>query len=255
MSLNTEVSPRTAVFSLLGLLLLSGGVVFGVVRMHNAPAEEPALRPKAARPAVTAPAPATTAADTATTKAGGKDAYAVIVTRNLFGGMVSTPPVTKKYTGPLSPFAGKPLPVVTPFNPTVTTPEVPRPKLAYTGLVEVAGVTYALIESPEYDIAQYTRVGGTAFGCKVTAIGTQLISVEYQGASFDLMLGENKTDVPIAPPKATAPPAQPAPNAQPAANPNGTPPQNGQFPNGFRGRGNFGGQGGATGAPAGGMTR
>jgi len=229
----TEVTPRTALLSIVVLLLATAGVLTAVVKVLNGPSSSAGTPEKAGAPITAAkasgdggkyaPAPA------------GKADYGVIAKRNLFHSPrkievaavapVAPPPFpTKKQTEPFNPFRSGP-----------TTPEMTPPPLAFTGVVEVGGETYALIEHLESHDAQYVPVGGKAFGCTVTEINARAVSLEIGNTPFMLNIGENKTE-----PEPTPPPAAQQNNRQPggappdgAAQPGGGQPGEGRFNRGM----------------------
>lgn len=262
---STDVSPRTVLLSIVVLVLATAGVLAVVVKLMNGPSANQANR-EAKLPPMPVPAAG------ATTVAPGKDTgllpvkadYGVIVTRNLFRptetavAAVAVPPQT--LPPPVFPVKPPVKPVsVPPFKPIVntapTTPPVPQPKLAYTGVVEIAGETYALIEHLDTHEAQYVREGSVAFECKVVKITPIAVAIESMGTPFTLNLGENKKEPEPTPP--AAPPGNQPPGGQtPAAGApvaSGPQPPNGGQPQGREGGRRFNrGNGENPGNPAGG---
>jgi hypothetical protein len=104
--------------------------------------------------------------------------------------------------------------------------EPPKPKVAYTGSVEIGDATYALLEDLTTREAQYTKVGTTVFGCTLIAMTPNVATVQANGMTFALNLGENKVEEATAKPATPAPPAaQPAQPATPAPPATATPAQ------------------------------
>ncbi len=226
----TEITPKAALLSIAIFLAAAAGVVAGVLRLLNPPA--PAARE--GRPPATALASTTPAAVRPPKNAlPVTHDYAVIVKRNLFTSLGAAPaapapmpldplpplPAIQETSAPLSPF--------TPFGgaPAVpTAPTATRPSLALTGVVEIAGDTYALIENNDLQLAQYTRVGGVAFGCTVKEIALRSAVLDYDGTAFTLNIGDNKVEPAPAPapaPDASQRPRRPGPPdgiAPPAGN-------------------------------------
>ena len=243
---STDVSPRTVLLSIVVLVLATAGVLTAVVKLMNAPAPSrgPQLVDLPPTPVATVSVPAR-GPDKSTGASPVKADYSIIVKRNLFrptqtavAAVTAPPPAV-----PIAPPPAKP-PVVPPFkplvNPAPATPPVAQPKLAYTGMVEVGGETYALIEHLDTREAQYVRKGGTAFECKVVEVTPVSVAIEHMGAPFTLNLGENKKEE-TAPPPAAQSGNQPPSGGQPpaAAPPGGPQPPNGGRPEGREGRGRF----------------
>lgn len=219
---STDISPKTALLSIIGFLAVSGVAITFIVRMvSGTPAEtvnRPSLRPAAQISAITR--------GKAQAKPLAADAYNIIVARNLFNS--GAPKVVASTTQPPLVIETKtppPTTPVAPFTPVVVTPTMPkpaRPKLAYTGLVEIAGQSYALLENLELGLAQYTRAGSTVFGCTLVAISPREVMLEQEGETFALRYGDDKPDpAPEAPKKEEA---KPAPEGA-AATPNAEAPQ------------------------------
>lgn len=237
-----ELSPRAAIVAIVVFLLLAGGVIAGVVKLLTGSSGS----------AVQAASSRSTRAgtrNTPNTDAGVDGDFTIVTQRNLFAAPGSKPLIPAKadvVKGP-APFAPS-QPVVPP-----PPPPAPPPKVAYTGSVEIAGTTYALLEDLDTHEAQYLRAGSNAFGCTLTAVNTNYVTVTAYGQTFTLNIGENKVEEAIAPPKvaAPAPPPSAAPAAnQPPATPTGTPDTTTPNRGGFRGGRMRGGNGaGAAGTP------
>ena len=178
----TEVTPRTVLLSLAVFLLLTGGVIAGVMKLVNGsstvtPVEKPRAPHNAVKPAAKPDARETfvPAGD-----------YTIIIKRDLFHSGPIIPP-----KGDVPPVAPSPFASVGPVTPPPP-PAPPAPKIAYTGHVEIGSDTFALLESLDTQIAQYARVGDMAFGCKLTAIDTNYVKLEVSGQTITLNIGENK---------------------------------------------------------------
>lgn len=228
----TDVSPRAALFSIFGLIVVMTGAIFGIVKLMNrAPAVEPAVPPAALQSATFAPA------SSKTTPVKVSRNYRLIVKRNLFR---STGKAAPAGSGPLNPLPigvlnAKNSATVTKIVPPFTPPKPTGPKLAYTGHVEIAGVTYALIENLDQSVAQYTRVDGMAFGCRLTEIAARYVTLDQNGQKITLQIGDNKVEDLSRPQAAAAQPPNPAPAAaQPAPTPTPAPANTGN--RGFGGR-------------------
>lgn len=184
---STEVTPRAALISIAVLLLVTAGVATLVLNRLKGASTEASRHP--ARPAThAATASATTAA--ALTPAD----YHVIVTRNLFapehvtGSALASPP-------PIPPPPIPPRIVVPPLRIPPPTSAPPKPRLAYTGDIELPTGTFALLETLDTHEAQYCRVGGMAFGWTVQEITPRFVVLDQQGNRVMLNLGENKIEV------------------------------------------------------------
>ena len=199
---STDISPRTAVMSLVALALVTGGVMMLVIKMTHGGAGSPGVKPTR-----TATAQNTAAATTLAPVSKAPADYAIIAARNLFrvpaAPTEGQPAATTTTTTTVA--TAKPIFNLTPSKPTAP----PRPSLACTGIVEVGGDTYALIEQLDQQLAQYTRVGGTAFDCSLVSIDARSVTMAYGGEQFTLALGDNKVDTPATPPAGAAPTGQP----------------------------------------------
>lgn len=235
-----ELSPRAVVIAMVVFVALLGGGVFAVVKfLTGSPGGSSIVMPTSRRTVTAAVAKADGA------PAGG---VAAILQRNLF-----LAPGAKIIPDKID-TAGAPFGEVKPVVPPPPPAAVPQaPKVAYTGSVEIGDATYALLEDLATREAQYTKVGTTVFGCTLIAMTPNVATVQSGGMTFALNLGENKTDEPVAPPKADTP-AKPA-EGQPAAAP-ANPPANGGQPNmpnrgDFRGRNRGNGDNGGNGTAGG----
>jgi hypothetical protein len=207
---STDVSPKTALISILVFLLVAGGAIFGLVKLLTGSSGTTAAVEPDLRPAITAAAkaPAKNTAVPVTTD------DAIIVKRNLFrlSGAPVGPIIPPNADMPPPPFGN-----VAPVTPPAFVPPPPQPKLAYTGIVEIAGKNYALIENLESKMAEYICVGSMAFGYKLLDVNAEFATIEVTGQPVTLNMGANKVE------ETTAKPAEPAP-AAPAAQPAATPP-------------------------------
>lgn len=233
-SLNT----RTALISIVLFVLATAGVMTMVIKNINgsSAADTP-------RTPHTPQAPAAMTVKTALlAKAAGKKVvsaptgkdYTVIVSRNLFKPRIAvtadTPPAAPVDKNPFGGFKPVNVNAVAPFQPKSV---ALHPQMAFTGRVEIAGETYALLENVDEHLSQYTHIGSTAYGCKLTAIAESSVTLEAGGAPFTLNIGDNKVEEAFTPPPAAPAPA-PAPNAQnaaPGAAPGNGPGMRGQFGN------------------------
>ena len=211
-----DLTPRTIVLSLCIFVLATTGIMAVVVKAMTGSAAAGtvnAVRHVDAR----APLPSTqVAAGKAIPAPNGQD-YTVIVKRNLFHALetiaVAPPPPPVKIVPP-------PPPPDTGPAPFQTSTATPAPQVAFTGVVDIGGEQYALLESLEDHLSQYTRVGSSAFGYKLVSIGDKAVTVETSGEQLVLNIGDNKQEEAITPPKV----ATPAPTT--------TPPGGGRFFNG-----------------------
>lgn len=197
-----DLTPRTITLSIALFVLATSGVVVAVV-VKTMPGSATAGIVKSMRyvngPAAAASTPAAAAA--ANPAVNGQD-YSVIVSRNLFHPLETTitvaPPVK-----PMLPVKVTPIKVSTPIFSSVTRVAQPQvPELAYTGIVDVGGVQYALLERLEDQRAQYTRVGGSAFGYTLVALAEQAATLQANGTTMVLNIGANKQEEAITPPSA-----------------------------------------------------
>ncbi len=191
---STQLSPRVAAFSIVGMLVVMTGVVMLVRQMADT---APVSAGKPAGISVTASEKKSASAARAGAGAGKDDPYQIIVERNLFR------PVTGASPAPESPETAPPPP--TPPQPPVQPMPLPVPSgkidevkkgVAFTGAVQIAGVQRALLENLQSKEARYTGQGESAFGYRVMSISSQLVVLEKNGLQFTLTLGENKPDAP-----------------------------------------------------------
>ncbi len=124
--------------------------------------------------------------------ASGTQDYSVIVKRDLFHPLETVTVAPVKVVAPLP----KPVIVQTGgWGHTAVRPVTPQaPQVAFTGVVDINGEHYALLESLEDHLSHYTRVGSTAFGYKLVAIGEKSVTVETNGESIELNIGDNKEE-------------------------------------------------------------
>jgi len=188
----TNVNSRTALLSLGVFVLLTAGVIVLVIKLTTgtpAGASTPEIA-RAADPSRSRPS-----APPADQAAGGTRDYAVIPQRNLFqpsevrtaapAAPPSAPPqVSKPVPAPDAPFPYRP-----PFSRGVS-----RPPLACTGIVEIGGDQYALLEHTGLGLSQYTRVGGVAFDCAVLDISDRAAMLDFEGDLFTLRIGDYKVE-------------------------------------------------------------
>jgi len=131
--------------------------------------------------------------------------YAVIAERNLFRPLTQLGPGPRP-SSPTSPPPGGKMPVLPagksggPPSPAPRSPSSPpgsadfKKTLAFTGVVETPDGTQALIENIQTKECRFVKQGDNAFGCRVTNINSQILSLEKDGSSFTLNIGENKPD-------------------------------------------------------------
>lgn len=198
-----EVTPRTALMSIGGLLLLTVGVMTAVVKLTSAPSPRHVAPPRPS-PVAESSRRGAKAADIYVMPRSEAD-YAVIISRNLFRSLARPPllfpPAMLPPFQPTPPPPAVPISNIAPFQ-TTTTPPVKtstRPKVAFTGVVDIAGDTYALLENLDTQLSQYTHVGSEAYGCKLVEIAGHAVTLEYGGETFTLNMGDNKTESAPAP--------------------------------------------------------
>lgn len=194
----TQLSPRIAVFSIVGLVVVMSGVVVMVRKMADT---SPALAVKPAGINASAEEKKDKAETKAAAEARTEDPYAIIVERNLFK------PVT---AASLASDTAKPAPPPAPPKPPLPPMPVPAPSgnidevkknIAFTGSVQIAGVQQALLENLQTKETRYTSQGESAFGYRVMTVSSQLVVLEKNGLQFTLTMGEGKPDAPAAAPK------------------------------------------------------
>ncbi len=184
---STEVSSRTAVIAALAVVLVTAGGATLIVRALTEPAVEPL---ELTTPTSQAAPAATRAAMSGRPEQGDSpitgQAYDLIVHRDLF------------QPSPAALAAQAPLPALIEF-------ELPEPLMAWgppesassvycTGIVEITGQAYALLENGEPGIGEYAPVGGMALGYRVLEIGADYVVVESRGETSELSIRNNKPD-------------------------------------------------------------
>jgi len=236
------LTPRTALVSIVLFVVATAGVMAMVVKMVSGASGGSASHARPSRPTASVAGKATLIAAKTTAPANAKPDYSVIVARNLFQVKAV---VTEKVAPPPPVKIGKPAPppAKSIFKPTIVNSVAPfqvkndaKPQLALTGVVDIAGTTYALLESLEDHKTQYTRPGSAAFGYTLVSVAEKSATMEANGATFVLNIGENKEEVKLERP-ATATPQPNQPGAAPGPGTGG--PGMGGPGAGFRG--NFGG--------------
>jgi hypothetical protein len=237
--LRSEIKPGTAVLAVVIVLVLAaGGAVVLVRALTGSQTGTVGTGP------ATGSAGAPFAASAPESPRGYQAADSAIIERNLFrpspadqpvatAGAATGPAQGVPATGPAKavPATG-PAQAVPPGGKKPLGPSPPGmggggPQLFCTGIVTIGDQKFALLESgAEGGVGQYTPVGGTAYGSRVTEIGTDYVMVLTQGKPQRLPLQNNK------PEPAAAPPSGP-PGGGPATGPGrpGGPPQ----PGGSRG--------------------
>lgn len=234
---SAALTPQTTLIVIAVFLLASVGVVMAVVKMAGSSGNAVTA---VARPSL--PAPATTGAthaDVAGELTREAQNYTVVVSRNLFQAQGGAAVVTKPKPAPTP----SPPPIIVPVF--VNTPTVQAPTVAFTGVVEIAGDKYALLENLLDHHAQYTRVGSEAFGYTLKSIDGRSVTLVMDGTSMLLNMGDNKVSEKTTPP-VTAAPQTPAvagdgaggttPNTPGGMTPGTGTPGAGNFPGGFRNR-------------------
>lgn len=202
---STEISPRTALFSVVALLAVSAGVIVGIVKFAGGTSGETADHPT--RQSIRHSSSPTAKAETTGEDRGADDArsYDVIVSRNIFRSPATGQTITAQPAG-TSASAAVPTP---PPSKTNTPPPPPsqrdntphraRPRIACTGIVNIDGVTYALLENLDLQRAQYTALNGMAFGYQLIDIRAQSVTLAANGETVMLRVGENKSEEVTAP--------------------------------------------------------
>lgn len=128
--------------------------------------------------------------------------YNIIVKRNLF-----LNPAMKIVALPTKKVAFPPMIQVSPFNITEIKSEVVElpEQIAFTGMVELPTGKFALLENIETKEAQYVQVGSSAFGCTVLDASSSMATISKNGEKSTLLLGANKVEEAIVPPKVQTP--------------------------------------------------
>jgi len=184
---STEVSSRTAVIAVLTVVLVTAGGATLIMRALT----EPAVEPLELTTPTSKASPATTRAATSGLPGQGDSpimgqAYDLIVQRDLF------------QPSPAASAAEAPLPALIEF-------ELPEPLMAWgppesassvycTGIVEITGQAYALLENGEPGIGEYAPVGGMALGYRVLEIGADYVVVESRGQTSQLSIRNDKPE-------------------------------------------------------------
>jgi len=235
---SAALSPRTTLIALSVFVLVIIGVIVFIMKLNGSSGSAIALAPTKT---VAQPSPKAmdTIGDVTADLTPAGDNYSVVVSRNIFqvqaGSAVATPPKPAPNSPPIS---------ISPVFPS--TPTVQVPSVVFTGVVEIAGVKYALLENLLDHHAQYTRVGSEAFGYTLTTIDGRSATLTMDGSTTILNMGDNKAAEKTTPP-VTATPLNPniTGGATGTINPNmpggvtpGTTgqPGSGNFPGGFRNR-------------------
>jgi len=230
-----DLTPRTIMLSICLFVLATTGIMAVVVRAMTGSASTGAVKStrQTNSQSTFASTPETKAKTYITLK---EPDYSVIVKRNLFrplGTTIAVPPPPAPSVHVVKP----PPPLTGPWTmAAVTKPATtPAPQVAFTGLVDIGGEHYALLESLEDHLSQYTRVGSTAFGYKLVTVADRSVTLELNGESIILNIGDNKEEVVIGMPAAPAPAtanSQGGPNPQGGMINNGNGAQNGIGPGG-----------------------
>ena len=203
----TEITPRTAAYCIIVLMVVLGSAIVVVRRMADtspvrAVPGKPAFRTgkvdvkiderKGARP---------------TDLAKCEDPYAVIAERNLFAPVAASSAAVAEPTK--APTPAPPKQGIPPMSLPVPMGNIDEVKkhVAFTGAVGMPSGQQALLENLQTKEAKFVGQGESAFGYRVITISSQLVVLEKNNLQFTLAMGENKADVP--------PPAAPKPGGQP----------------------------------------
>ena len=235
---SAALTPRTTLIAFVVFVLVTAGVILLIVNVQTgssggASAAKPHTPSHPSMPIASTSITAVLAPD-------GLD-YSVIVKRNLFQPLFA----------PTPPPAPPPAPTPPPFiikHKVIEPITIAPPLLAFTGVVEIAGVKYALLEDLTDHHTQYTRVGSDAFGYTLQDIGARSVTLNIYGTPTVYNIGDNKVSEKTTPP-ATAAPATDTTTTPGATTPGmgapGTLPGGGNFPGGrYGGGGRRGGGGG-----------
>ena len=205
----TEITPRTAFFSIGALVLVTVGTVFGVKSFLAGPSTPPAVIVKEQTAKENGTTLTVTANGKATETGNDQRTYAVITQRNLFAPVIKPPaPVTPPVKATVKPPPVAPrnrVPPVMPSHPM--TPSIDTKNIAFTGIVTLPSGTYALLEELSTQKTEYVLVGGSAFNFRVASLVDKTVTLEQNGQMATLALGDHKPDAP-------------AGTASPAATPN-----------------------------------
>jgi hypothetical protein len=155
------------------------------------------------------------------------DPYAVIAERNLFRPLAATASPSKANQAPGKPALQPPpspgkgsmnanLPALPPgkgagsaqLGPPPGRPNIVRPApgggdfkktLAFTGIVETSEGKQALLENLQTKETRFVKQGENAFGCRIVSVTAQMLSLEKDGTTCILSIGENKPDTTASP--------------------------------------------------------
>jgi len=235
----TDVSPRAAVLSILALVVLIGGAVFGVLKLLNVHAGSD-ITSAAHRPqSQTAVADSHLAAGNEPLLTPGGE-YGMIAARRLFQPLPTYLAASATVQAPVVPPLKVPPLKIVPRAKPIAPARPAGPRLALTGVVELPNGTFALLENLDTAKSQYVRIGGTAFDCQLVELTAQTAVLKCRGQNITLKLGENKPDEqPVATPAAAPAAGTPAPaggnptppnGAQPATPAGGATPRTGEQP-------------------------
>jgi len=213
---STQITPRTAIFSILALVVVLSGVIVTVRKMTDtSPAY--AVAPKTSKGAGVDVKIDETRGSKVAAAAASDSPYAIIVERNLFRPVTGAPEQSGTPGGskPPAPPVKPPLPPM-PVAPQGNIDEVKK-NIAFTGAVGMPSGQMALLENLQSKETKFVTQGESAFGYRVMTISSQLVVLEKNGLQFTLSMGENKPDAPAAPAKpAGGQPGQPGgPEGQP----------------------------------------
>ena len=213
----TQVTPRTAVYSIIVLVAVLGSAVVAVRKM----ADTSPVHAVAGKPAVKSgkvdvkidEKKAVSAKDALKAE----DPYAIIAERNLFSPVGSSSTASMPAKLPTS--APPPKPSIPPMTLPVPMGNIDEVKkhVAFTGAVGMPSGQQALLENLQTKETKFVGQGESAFGYRVVTISSQLVVLEKNNLQFTLTMGENKSDAPAAAaPKPGGQPGQPgAPQVPP----------------------------------------
>ena len=191
---SVAVTPRTVGISIGLFALLATGMIALAVKLSSGSSSAPA--PHHPAPVLAAAAMTAQVANAAVTA----EDYAVIVQRDLFRSPVMPAPPAAPAPAPAKiaplPMISKPVHVnePPPFQMHHETVNASTSAVAFTGVVEIAGTSYALLESLEDHTSQYVRKGGSAFGFTLLEIGNRAVTLESNGQTIVLGIGDNKDE-------------------------------------------------------------
>ncbi len=209
-----EMTPRTVILSIsIFVLAVAGALALFVKLLTGSPAVAVRTPMQPATPAsMTNTLPIAPAKAAAMEKLAAEEGdYAVITKRDLFRSsatkIAAVPPAE---TPQKNVFDAAPTAPAAPSEPT-------QPQVAFTGAVDIAGQKYALLESLDDHLSQYTRIGGTAFGYTLMGIADRSVTLEANGETLILKMGDNKEEEAFTP----ATPAAQQNTTRPTGMPNG----------------------------------